>query len=108
MLRSIALAAFTSLATLAGSPASAESLVSVQHSAWQSCLHESFALKASLSGRVLAADAALRDCRESESAYLSALATSPLVDSEDASRVRPALVARARLWLLGDGRSRQL
>lgn len=71
------------------------------HGAWRVCLHRSFGLQASLSGRMPAADAALRACRDAEEAYLAALSASPLLDGDDVARVRPALLMRARDWLLG-------
>lgn len=108
MLRSLPLLAALGFMIVAAGSARAETPVSAQHSAWKSCLHDSFALQAALSGRIVAADTALRDCREAESAYLAALSASPLVDDEDVSRVRPALLARARGWLLGGERSRAL
>jgi hypothetical protein len=86
-------------------PAQADGEVAALHSAWRGCLHRNFGLQSALTGRTLAADAALRSCRESESAYLTALAASPLVDGEDVARVRPALLQRARGWLLGRGAS---
>ncbi|MEA1831026.1 hypothetical protein U8607_02935 [Methylobacterium durans] len=70
------------------------------HQAWQGCLRRSFTLQAALSSRDLAADSALRACRDAETAYLSALSVSPLLDGDDVSRVRPALILRARGWLL--------
>lgn len=79
--------------------------VAALHAAWRGCLHRSFGLQSALTGRTLAADAALRNCRESESSYLAALAASPLVDGDDVARVRPALLQRARGWLLGRGAS---
>ena len=94
------------LALLAG-PALADS-VGTQHAAWQACLHQAFSLQATLSSRVLAADQALRECRESEGAYLAALGSSPLVDDEDVARIRPTLLARARGELLGARADRQL
>lgn len=86
----------------------AEGSVSTRHDAWHSCLVDAFTLRATLSGRDLAAETALRECRESETAYLSALSGSPLVDEEDVSRVRPALLVRARTWLLSAKPSRSL
>jgi hypothetical protein len=86
-------------------PAQADGEVAALHSAWRGCLHRTFGLQAALTGRALAADTALRSCRESESAYLTALAASPLVDGDDVARVRPALLQRARGWLLGRGPS---
>lgn len=79
--------------------------VAARHSAWRGCLHRTFGLQSALTGRTIAADAALTSCRDSESAYLSALAASPLVDGDDVARVRPALLQRARGWLLGRGPS---
>ena len=77
-----------------------ESDVAGLHAAWRGCLHRSFGLQAVLTSRTLAADTALKACRRSESAYLSALSASPLVDGDDVARVRPALLQRARGWLL--------
>jgi hypothetical protein len=71
------------------------------YASWRGCLDRNFALQATLSGRTLAADAALRICRETETAYLAALSASPLLDADEADQARPALVARARGWLLG-------
>ncbi|MDR7035608.1 MULTISPECIES: hypothetical protein [Methylobacterium] len=71
-----------------------------RHQAWQGCLHRSFTVQAALTSRTLAADAALRACKDAEAAYLSALGTSPLLDGDDVARVRPALLLRARGWLL--------
>ena len=105
-MRPILSAAALGLALCAATGARAESPVGVQAAAWQACLTDAFALQAVLSSRTLAADSALRECRERESAYLAALSASPLVDGEDVARVRPALLARARSQLLG--RSRQL
>ncbi len=72
-----------------------------RHAAWRGCLDRNFGLQAVLTSRVLAADAALRACRTAERAYLDALAASPLIDGDETEEARPALVARARLWLLG-------
>ncbi|WP_244480666.1 hypothetical protein [Methylobacterium sp. Leaf399] len=87
---------------LAGSaiPASAGDVATL-HATWRGCLERSFSLQAVLTSRTLAADTAVRTCRESETAYLAALSTSPLVDDDDVARVRPALLQRARGWLLG-------
>ena len=71
------------------------------HAAWHECLRDAYALRASLTGEDLAADAALRACRGVETAYLASLSASPLLDDEDVARVRPALVLRARDWLTG-------
>jgi hypothetical protein len=92
----------------AAAPAMAESSVSDRHDAWRACLSDAFSLRAALSGQTLAAEAAIRECRDSETAYLSALSTSPLVDEEDVTRVRPALLVRARTWLLSGKTSRSL
>lgn len=108
MIRSLPILAVLGLALFAAGAARAESPVGAQHAAWKSCLHETFALQAALSGRSLAADTALRDCRGAEAAYLDALAASPLVDDADVARVRPALLARARGWLLAGEHSRHL
>jgi hypothetical protein len=89
-------------------PALAETSVGERHEAWRSCLSDAFNLQAALSSRSLAADSALRECRDSETAYLSALSHSPLVDDEDVDRVRPALLVRARTWLLSGKPSRSL
>lgn len=82
--------------------------VAALHAAWQGCLHRSFGLRASLTSPNLAADDALRACRGPEEAYLAALSVSPLLDDADVTRVRPALLARARGWLLGQRPSRSL
>ena len=78
------------------------------HDTWRGCLHRTFALQSALTSRTLAADTALRTCRGSEMAYLAALSTSPLVDGDDVARVRPALLERARGWLLGAQAARPL
>ena len=78
------------------------------HSSWRGCLHRSFGFQVALTSRTLAADTALRACRHSEDAYLVALATSPLVDGDDVARVRPAVLQRARGWLLSGRASRPL
>lgn len=72
-----------------------------RHAVWQGCLDRNFGVQAVLTSRVLAADAAVRACRDAEKAYLAALATSPLLDAEEATEARPALLARARNRLLG-------
>ncbi|KQP88280.1 MULTISPECIES: hypothetical protein [unclassified Methylobacterium] len=79
-----------------------------RHAAWRSCLQRNFALQAAIASRIIAADAALRTCRQSEQAYLAALSVSPLVDGDDVARVRPALLLRAKDWLLDGGRQRPL
>jgi hypothetical protein len=102
-IRPLALAGLVLAGTLPGllpMPAAAGGVAEL-HGAWRGCLHRSFGLQASLSGRMIAADAALRQCREAEEAYLAALSTSPLLDAEDVGRVRPALLMRAKDWLLG-------
>ncbi len=70
------------------------------HHSWQACLGQAYVTGASYTGRDLAADAALRACRGEESAYLTALSASPLLDAEDIAQARPELVARARTQLL--------
>lgn len=101
----ILLAAIAPLAPItpaAIAPASArEADVGGLHQAWRGCLNRNFGLQAVLTSRTLAAEAALKSCRLSEGAYLAALSTSPLVDGEDVARVRPALLQRAKGWLLG-------
>ncbi len=94
-------AAAIALALSHAAAAETQSPTANLHSAWQSCLRDAFSLKASLSSPSLAADAALRECRRSETAYLDTLSLSPLLDEEDVAKARPALVARARLWLIG-------
>ena len=100
MIRSTVIAGCFALALGPGTSAQA-SEARDQHAAWQGCLERNFGVQALLTSRTLAADAAFRACRETEQAYLAALGTSPLIDSEDAAEVRPALVARARSRLLG-------
>ena len=78
------------------------------HGTWRACLHRNFTLQVALSSRVIAADVALRTCRPSEQAYLTALSASPLVDDDDVARVRPALLLRAKGWLLDGGPQRPL
>lgn len=78
------------------------------HSSWRDCLHRSFDFQVALTSRTLAADTALRACRHGEEAYLGALSTSPMVDDDDVARVRPALLQRARGWLLSGRASRPL
>lgn len=78
------------------------------HDAWRGCLHRTFGFQAPLTNRTLAADLALRTCRNSEESYLTALSGSPLVDGDDVARVRPALVQRAKGWLLGGQASNRL
>ena len=82
--------------------------VAERHSEWRGCLHRTFAFQAALTGRATAADLTLKACRRREEAYLAALASSPLVDGEDVARVRPALLQRARDWLLSGPTSRPL
>ncbi|MCC0806239.1 hypothetical protein FPV16_08435 [Methylobacterium sp. W2] len=82
-------------------PASArDSDVGALHASWRGCLHRNFGLQALVTSRTLAVESAVKSCRASEAAYLAALSTSPLVDDEDVSRVRPALIQRAKGWLL--------
>lgn len=102
MLRTLSLLAILAATTAAG-PAAAQDSSGASHAAWHDCLRQAFTLRASLSGRDLAADAALRACRDAEGAYLAALSTSPMLDAEDVTRVRPALVLKARAWLTGRG-----
>lgn len=71
-----------------------------RYAAWQGCLSRSFGVQAAMTGRTLAADAALRQCRTAEAAYLAALSASPLLDPEDVARARPALLVRARNGLV--------
>ncbi|VUF11338.1 hypothetical protein [Methylobacterium dankookense] len=100
MIRSFAIAgSFALTLALCGHAEAGEA--GTRHAAWQGCLNSNFGIQSRLTGRMLAADAALRACREAEQAYLDALASSPLVDAEEAVQARPALVARARGWLLG-------
>ena len=108
MVRVFPILAFIFASTIAASAARAESAASARHEAWRTCLSDAFALRAALSNRVPAADAALRECRDSESAYLAALSMSPLIDGDDVARVRPALLVRARSWLLSVRPSRSL
>jgi hypothetical protein len=82
--------------------------VADRHGAWRACLHRNFVLQVALSSRVIAADQALRTCRPSEQAYLTALSDSPLVDGDDVARVRPDLLLRAKGWLLAGGPQRPL
>jgi hypothetical protein len=74
--------------------------VGALHASWRGCLHRNFDLQALVTSRTLAVESAVKSCRSSEAAYLAALSTSPLVDDEDVSRVRPALIQRAKGWLL--------
>ncbi|GJD30131.1 hypothetical protein PMNALOAF_1375 [Methylobacterium adhaesivum] len=73
------------------------------HAAWRGCLQRSFTVKAAVTSRTDAVEASLRACKTSEAAYLASLATSPLVDDEDVARARPALIQRAKGWLLAGG-----
>lgn len=77
-----------------------DSEVATLHSSWRGCLQRHFGLQAVLTSRTFAAESAVKSCRGSEAAYLAALSTSPLLDDEDVSRVRPALIQRAKGWLL--------
>lgn len=74
-----------------------------RHATWRGCLHRTFAIETARSARIRAADASLRACEADEAAYLTALSTSPLLDGDDVARVRPALIQRARGWLLAGG-----
>ncbi|AWN34840.1 hypothetical protein [Methylobacterium radiodurans] len=98
MIRSLCLAGSLMLC-LAGAAEAGEA--GRHYASWRGCLDRNFALQAALTSPSLAADAALRICRETETAYLAALAASPMVDADEADQARPALVARARGWLLG-------
>ncbi|MDO9427442.1 MAG: hypothetical protein Q7T93_11490 [Methylobacterium sp.] len=91
-----------SLGLLGVSPARAGT-VADRHAAWRGCLHRAFTLQAALTARPRAAEASLHACQDREAAYLSALSASPLVDGDDVARVRPALLQRARGWLLTGG-----
>lgn len=88
--------------TRAGTP------VEFRHQAWRSCLVSAFTLRAALASPMLAADAAFGECRENETAYLAALSASPLVDEDDVARAKPALLARAKTWLLTNRPQRSL
>lgn len=70
------------------------------HHSWRECLGNAYVSGVALTGRDLAADAALRACRGEETAYLTALSASPLLDGDDIAQARPELVARARAQLL--------
>ncbi|MCJ2015280.1 hypothetical protein [Methylobacterium sp. J-076] len=85
-------------AALAGDAAAA-------HSSWKSCLDHAYVSRAAVTGQDLAAAAALRACRGEETAYLSALSASPLLDGDDIAQARPELVARARAALTTGPRS---
>jgi hypothetical protein len=104
MLRFLPLAVLLAAASAArAEPPAPVSDAAASHAAWHDCLRQAYGLRATLSGRDLAADAALRACRGAENAYLAALSTSPLLDADDVTRVRPALVIKARAWLTGRG-----
>ena len=104
MLRFLPLAILLAASTaVRAEPAAPVSGAAASHAAWHDCLRQAYALRSALSGSELAADAALRNCRDAESAYLAALSTSPLLDADDVTRVRPALVIKARAWLTGRG-----
>ncbi|MBO1018430.1 hypothetical protein IPV08_00405 [Methylobacterium sp. SD274] len=77
-----------------------DSEVATLHSSWRGCLQRHFGLQTVLTSRTFAAESAVKSCRGSEAAYLAALSTSPLLGDEDVSRVRPALIQRAKGWLL--------
>lgn len=103
LVASAMLAAPAAAETVGTSGAGASTGAGASHTAWRDCLRQAYGLRASLSSPDLAADAALRACREAETAYLAALSTSPMLDAEDVTRVRPALVTKARAWLTGRG-----
>ncbi len=86
---------------LLAAPARADESAGTRHAAWQTCLDEVFAEQARTTSRSYAATKAVSHCREPEAAYLAALSTSPMLDGEDVSRIRPALIARARERLIG-------
>jgi hypothetical protein len=67
---------------------------------WQDCLGHAYVTGIAYTGRDLAADGAIRACRGEESAYLTALSASPLLDGDDIAQARPDLIARARSQLL--------
>lgn len=73
----------------------------IRQDSWRACLSRQFASHAALTGRDLAADAAFHACRDAEDAYLAALSASPLLDTDDVARARPALAGRIRAWLVG-------
>ena len=85
--------ALAPVAAQAGDAASA-------HLSWSRCLDRAYGERAAVTGRDLAADAAIRACRVEESIYLTALSSSPLLDGDDIAQARPDLVARARAALL--------
>lgn len=89
-----------SILALGASAAVAAGETEAYHTLWRACLGRAFAGQTLLTGRDLAADAALRACRGAEGAYVAALATSPLLDEADVARARPSLAARARTRLL--------
>lgn len=91
--------ALTAAAVLVPATARAGDAASA-HMSWSRCLNHAFVERASVTGRDLAADAALRACRGEEGAYLTALSASPLLDGDDIAQARPELVARARAALL--------
>lgn len=103
-MRRVLLASLPVLALLAALPARAESPEGVRHAAWQACLDEAFAEQIRTTSRSFAATKAVSTCRDREEAYLGVLAGSPLLDGEDVTRIRPALVARARDRLMGERR----
>ncbi|MCJ2036789.1 hypothetical protein [Methylobacterium sp. J-068] len=110
-IRDRALPALCLLATLMSAPCASgaeQPGVADRHGTWRACLHRNFTLQVALSSRIIAADSALRTCRPSEQAYLTALSASPLVDGDDVARVRPALLLRAKGWLLDGGPQRPL
>ncbi|MFD0934463.1 hypothetical protein ACFQ12_04595, partial [Methylobacterium trifolii] len=70
-------------ALLLGQAAASAGEAADRHALWRGCLDRNFGVQATPSGRTLAADAALRSCREAEAAYLTALSASPLLDGEE-------------------------
>ncbi|WP_457106829.1 hypothetical protein [Methylobacterium sp. P5_C11] len=73
----------------------------MRHETWRDCLSRNFRIQAVLTERDLAADAAFVACRGPEEAYLTALASSPLLDEVDVARARPLVAGRIRAWLIG-------
>ncbi|KQQ27033.1 hypothetical protein ASF53_20395 [Methylobacterium sp. Leaf123] len=103
-MRRVLLASLTTLALLAALPVRAESREGARHAAWQACLDAAFAEQIRTTSRSFAATKAVSTCQDREEAYLGVLAGSPLLDGEDVTRIRPALVARARDRLMGERR----
>jgi hypothetical protein len=100
-LRSITLTALLTAAALASAVNGAQAGEAASaHRSWRQCLGNAYVSGIALTGRDLATDAALRACRGEESAYLTALSASPLLDGDDIAQVRPELVARVRAQLI--------